>query len=101
MYLSYASTQQSRTLVMALNSACTVLGFIVGPCSFSSRRNIDCTAFSLALNFVNFSIKEVKVNYYTGPGYLAGIFSLLALCSLVFLREIPPSFKRNRKPQSM
>jgi len=88
MYLSYASNQQSRTLVMALNSACTVLGFIVGP------------SFSLALNYVNFSIKEVKVNYYTGPGYLAGIFSLLALCSLVFLREIPPSFKR-RKPQTL
>lgn len=40
-YLSYATTTTNRTMVMALNSACTVLGFVVGPGHLSKKLNPD------------------------------------------------------------
>ncbi len=91
-YLSYATTQDLRTRVMAMNSAATVLGFIVGP------------ALSYVFTFFKFSINEINVNSSTMPGYFSGILSLGGLISLIFLRELPKNPKQssggNRAPSS-
>lgn len=88
-YLSYATTEQNRTKVMALNSAATVLGFIIGP------------AFALLTTlFKPFSIKEITVDADTLPGYLSAILSIISMFTLAFLKEIPSSYKRNKVPLS-
>jgi len=69
-----------------MNSAATVLGFIIGP------------AFALALNFVNFTFHNIVVNDYTSPGYLSAILSIFSILSLVMLKEIPTSAKKAKKP---
>lgn len=80
-YLSYATTQQNRTFVMTLNSACTVLGFIIGP----------AFAMVTTLSFLNFGVKEIKVDKLTSPGYISCLLSMIGLISLLFLKEVPHS----------
>ncbi|PRP85230.1 hypothetical protein PROFUN_07000 [Planoprotostelium fungivorum] len=77
-YLSYATDMNNRTLVMGLNSLFTILGFVIGP------------AFSLVttLSFLQYEGNGIKVDSNTSPGYLSAIFSLLAIFSLVFLKEV-------------
>ena len=87
---------------MALNSAANVLGFIIGP------------AFAYAFTFFSFHLNEIKIDSYTLPGYFSALMSLagtrdisftlftmsLGLISLVFLKEISVTHKRNKKTTS-
>lgn len=82
-YISYATTEENRTSVMALNSAANVLGFIIGP------------SFALFLSWIpNTQLGGVKINEYTSPGYFSAILSLFGLVGLIFLKEIPSSQKQ-------
>jgi MFS family permease len=85
-YLSYATTLENRTKVMALNSAATVLGFIIGP------------AFALFTTFGEVDIHGIAINSYTLPGYVSAAMSIFGMFILVFLKEIPASFKKHKKP---
>jgi len=77
-YLSYASTAEDRTKIMAYNSATTVLGFIFGP------------SFALVLAFIpDIPITgEIELNQYTSPGLLSAVLSFGALCAAFFLKEV-------------
>jgi ceroid-lipofuscinosis MFS transporter 7 len=83
-YLSYATTPESRTKIMGLNSAANVLGFIIGP------------AFSLLLAPININFSGVKIVDYNSPGYLSAIMSLGSLISVIFLKEISPHDRKKK-----
>jgi len=85
-YLSYVTTQENRTKIMALNSAANVLGFIIGP------------AFALVMTLFRFEISGIKVDAYTMPGYFSAVMSLFGLLSLITLKEISPNQKKSKKP---
>jgi len=84
-YLSYATSEKDRTLVMGLNSAAGILGFVLGP------------AIAAALAFLpEFSVWEFKFDQVTSPGYAS---ILLALFCMLFLptfkdikKKVPPVF---------
>jgi len=84
-YLSYATTVDNRTKVMAMNSAATVLGFIIGP------------AFALFTTFGAVNIAGIAINSYTLPGYVSAALSIFAMFSLIWLKEVPESFKKRKK----
>jgi len=84
-YLAYATTLDTRTLVMTLNSGVSVIGFIAGP------------AFAYVCSYIDFNIKSVNINSNTAPGYIASIISILGLFSLLLLKEIPKSRKKRRQ----
>jgi len=85
-YLSYTSTPENRTKIMALNSACTVLGFIIGP------------ALALITTFINFSFYGIHVNENNSAGYLSAVLSLFGVVALMAITEIPKS-KRKKGSQ--
>jgi len=70
---------------MALNSAATVLGFIIGP------------SFALCATFGSIDFHGVQINPYTLPGYISAFLSLFGMIILIFLKEIPTSYKKNKK----
>jgi len=84
-YLSYATTVENRTRVMAMNSGATVLGFVIGP------------AFALFTTFGEIVIVGVEINSYTLPGYVSAALSIFAMLSLIWLVEVPASFKKHKK----
>jgi len=75
----------NRTKVMALNSAATVLGFIIGP------------AFALFSNFATIDFHGISINQYTLPGYISAALSIFSMLTLVALKEIPASYKKNKR----
>lgn len=46
----------------------------------------------------HYNVAGVELNDYTMPGYFSAVLSLLGLFSLVTLKEISASTKRQKKP---
>eukprot|EP01104_Vermistella_antarctica_P009175 TRINITY_DN2337_c1_g2_i1.p1 TRINITY_DN2337_c1_g2~~TRINITY_DN2337_c1_g2_i1.p1 ORF type:complete len:508 (-),score=119.42 TRINITY_DN2337_c1_g2_i1:112-1635(-) len=80
-YLSYATKPRDRTKVMALNSASTVLGFILGP------------AFAILSSVIDFSIdlprfnQVLSFNPNTLPGWISSVMSLACMLPLIWVKE--------------
>lgn len=90
-YLSYATTEDDRTVIMAYNSATTVMGFIFGP------------AFSAALSFIPPDALKIA-SWYTlnpqrSPGVLAALLCLPALFAVFTLQEISSGERAQKKQQ--
>eukprot|EP01126_Amoeba_proteus_P021910 TRINITY_DN2227_c0_g1_i3.p1 TRINITY_DN2227_c0_g1~~TRINITY_DN2227_c0_g1_i3.p1 ORF type:complete len:336 (-),score=40.19 TRINITY_DN2227_c0_g1_i3:186-1193(-) len=81
-YLSYATSIEDRTRIMAWNSAATVLGFICGP-TFSLITSLPQLQFQIKIR--NFTI---NVNEYTSPGWISALFGLLGLLSMIPFQDI-------------
>lgn len=77
-YLSYATSEKDRTLVMGLNSAAGILGFVLGP------------AMAAGLAFLpDFTIYDfIKFNQVTSPGYASIALSLFCMLFLPTFQDI-------------
>jgi len=64
------------------------LGFIIGP------------AFALIFTTFSFNVSGIRVDAYTLPGYFSAILSLFGLLSLVTLKEVTDTQKKNKKSSS-
>jgi len=77
-YLSYATHPKDRLTVMTLNSAASILGFILGP------------ALATLLTLFSFKIWKISFDELTNPGWASVILSLICLLFLPSFRDIPP-----------
>ena len=81
-YLSYATSPETRTRIMGLNSLSGVLGFICGPASASLFPLVKDGAFHLGGKY------HLLINDYTLPGIVAAVMSLIGLALVPTIVEV-------------
>lgn len=84
-YLTYATKVQHRNIVMGVNSAAGILGFIIGP------------AIAAAISNINVEIWYIKFNELSNPGWASAALAVGAMLFLPIFREIPSTAKQARK----